>query len=121
MMLITTSTNKYLTGGYVTVKNTVGFQTIKVTRYSGVHTSKQVITDKHLEQATKLKNMFRKMDKDVAVFRKLTGAIVITHKADCDRSHSWSQFESEGSCNLNLNEDVITARAREDAFYSRIS
>ena len=116
-MLITTSTNKYLTGGYVTVKNAVGFieQTIKVTRYSGVHTSAHVINDKHLEQPTKLKNMFSKMDKDVAVFRKLTGATVITHKDDCDRSHTKSPY---GSCNLNLNEDVITARAKEDAFYS---
>jgi hypothetical protein len=96
-MLVKSWVNKF-GDGYVQV--THAEEQIGITRYAGnrEYFSRPFASDINVVMGA--------MDADIATLRKLTGATVVAHRYDCDRTHTNFDY----SCNINLHPDVIKRR-----------
>ena len=101
-MLVKTHISQHTNHGFVSLYD--GDRLVKVTTYKMVSDDPQVVA--------------KVMDKEVAILRKLTGAIVVAHRRSCDRLHT--PYMIGASCNLNLDPFVI-ARKEEVALIEAAS
>jgi len=89
-MLITTHISQHTSTGFVWLYD--GDRLVKITTYKLRSDDPEVIA--------------KVMDKEVEIARKVTGAIVVSHRRSCDRKHK----TLGASCNLNLDPHVIARR-----------
>ena len=116
-MLIRTHIDKM---GHAWVMITEAKEIINATNYTSrnsggyndkVHVMLRQPGSTQLETATRIRKLFKKMDKDIAVVHKLFGlkAVVVPHAKYCSRTH----VPYDNGCDRTLDPAVIAARHAE--------